>query len=75
MLPGYIMIIIVVLAEIICDFPGRPRHGYLDGTIPAKFGGVISYGCSDGFALVGDLDRVCLANSQWGGRQPVCNSK
>ena len=59
--------------EIICDFPGKPRHGHLDGTIPSKFGGVISFSCSDGFALVGEEHRVCQANSQWGGTQPKCD--
>ena len=65
----------VINSEIICDFPGKPRHGHLDGTIPSKFGGVISFSCSDGFALVGEEHRVCQANSQWGGTQPKCESK
>ena len=36
---------------------------------------VATYTCSSGYNLVGDTQRVCMANGEWIGIVPVCQCK
>ena len=36
---------------------------------------VATYTCNSGYNLVGDAQRVCMANGQWIGLVPVCQCK
>ena len=55
-----------------CEYPGKPRHGDMEGEFPAQFGSVVSYLCSDGFALIGESEIVCGGEGQWTGSKPEC---
>ena len=34
--------------------------------------GVALYNCSDGYDLVGVVNRACQANANWSGEEPTC---
>ena len=36
---------------------------------------VAQYTCDDGFDLMGDLARECMANGEWSGEAPLCTGK
>ena len=33
----------------------------------------VHYGCEEGFALQGNLNRTCLKNGSWSGEAPICH--
>ena len=36
------------------------------------FGSVATYTCQLGYSVVGSLTRLCGANGEWSGQEPVC---
>lgn len=38
-------------------------------------GAVAVYTCDDGYEMIGDHKRFCLATGTWGGSEPNCISK
>ena len=40
------------------------------GFVPGE---TLTYSCYEGFELVGNPVRTCLANGEWSGQGPVCN--
>ena len=43
--------------------------------IRTTFAGQATFECNDGFRLVGNSERTCLANGQWTGNVPTCLGK
>ena len=70
--PQYLEPYVNLLVDIVCEYPGKPRYGDIDGEFPAKFGSVVSYSCSDGFALLGESELVCHQDGVWTGQKPEC---
>ena len=60
-----------LILDIVCEYPGKPRYGDIQGEFPAKYGNVVSYSCSDGFALLGESELVCNEEG-WTGQKPEC---
>ena len=54
-----------------CGFPDAPLLGLiqLDDII---IGSVATYSCEEGFMLLGNQNRTCLANGEWSGVTPAC---
>ena len=58
-----------------CPNPESPEHGSVNTRgIEFTFGQVITYGCDQGYKIVGDSEGVCNADGNWG-QLPVCESK
>lgn len=38
-------------------------------------GNSVSFSCTDGYKLVGSDERICMADRQWSGVQPLCKRK
>ncbi|KAH3836216.1 hypothetical protein DPMN_109587 [Dreissena polymorpha] len=57
-----------------CGPLNSPANGKINinGT---TFGNSVSYTCTFGYALIGDMSRVCLASGLWSGSDPVCTFK
>ena len=45
---------------------GSVRGGY-------RFGSVVQYSCSEGYSLLGPVERVCQENSTWSDVSPTCH--
>ncbi|ELT94701.1 hypothetical protein CAPTEDRAFT_226445 [Capitella teleta] len=57
-----------------CGVPNTPANARIVGD-NYTFGHVIRYECNDGFILTsGQASRTCLANQQWDGVEPTCES-
>ena len=54
-----------------CGHPGDIENGFRDGTAHT-FTSRITYGCNDGYELVGRANRYCQSNGQWSGVLPSC---
>ena len=71
---GYLFIALLVIN---CTMLVPPSNGRLDinpsTTAPGRF--TATYFCDDGYELVGDNDRVCLADGSWTGSDPDCARK
>ena len=59
-----------VLSEIICLFMDPPVNGYQTGN--QSLDDVITYGCHEGFSLVGPVTRTCQQNGTWTDDAPIC---
>ena len=57
--------------EVECGLLPNPVGGGVtqDGV---TFGSQATYFCGDEFTLIGDMIRICQANGQWSGSQPIC---
>ncbi|XP_066300013.1 collagen alpha-3(VI) chain-like [Branchiostoma lanceolatum] len=63
------------LEELVCDAtycgdPGAPVNGFRNGNFFE--GGTVSWGCFNGFNIVGALTAVCLGNGTWSEPVPEC---
>ncbi|XP_078660839.1 uncharacterized protein LOC144905190 isoform X3 [Branchiostoma floridae x Branchiostoma belcheri] len=63
------------LEELICDAsycgdPGAPVSGFRNGNFFE--GGTVTWGCYNGFNLVGALTAVCFGNGTWSEPVPEC---
>ncbi|CAG2181064.1 unnamed protein product, partial [Oppiella nova] len=54
-----------------CGHPGDIENGVRDG-VAHTFTSRITYGCNDGYELVGRANRYCQSNGQWSGVLPSC---
>ena len=63
---------VILVAELVCEFPGNPRNGEVSGEFPAKYGDVASFTCADGFALIGESQLVCRGDNTWSDPKPEC---
>lgn len=46
-------------------------NGYISYS-GSSTGDIATYFCNEGFVLVGNKTRVCQANSEWSGEEPIC---
>ncbi|XP_015223257.2 complement C2-like isoform X1 [Lepisosteus oculatus] len=65
----------VTCRPVTCVPPSAPAFGSMI-PILQKYGwnDTVSFSCYSGFLLLGSARRTCLANGQWSGRLPVCDS-
>ncbi|XP_003387839.1 PREDICTED: sushi, von Willebrand factor type A, EGF and pentraxin domain-containing protein 1-like isoform X2 [Amphimedon queenslandica] len=54
-----------------CQNLPKPQNGNVEVT-STRIGAVATYSCNDGFALVGNKNRVCRPHGQWSGVAPSC---
>ena len=68
------LLIIYFSAAVDCGPLDDPENGtvFHFGT---TFGSFASYSCVNGFAVVGNIFRTCLASGNWSGSAPTCQSK
>lgn len=70
---GYVNIVLYIIA-ITCQSLSEPQNGGVQFTSLVK-GSIASYSCSDGFKLIGEVNRQCLVTGQWSGEEPTCYRK
>ncbi|KAL9989281.1 hypothetical protein ACROYT_G003814 [Oculina patagonica] len=54
-----------------CGSPGDIPHGKVIGNV-YSFKERVEYVCDEGYKLKGPAYRICQANEEWGGSQPIC---
>ena len=54
-----------------CGFPDVPPLGLIQ-IEDIVIGSVATYGCDEGFMLLGNQNRTCLSNGEWSGDTPDC---
>ncbi len=56
-----------------CQEPGPVRGASWQNDTVFEYGASINYSCNTGFMLMsGNVGRMCLADGNWDGVQPVC---
>lgn len=55
-----------------CGNPGDVHNGRYEFLEGVEFGAVIRAVCNEGYYMIGDDTRVCMANGEWDGSEPVC---
>ena len=54
-----------------CGSLPRPANGAVSLT-NTTYNSVATYSCNDGYNLMGDATRTCLASGSWSGTAPTC---
>ncbi|CAH1241297.1 COL6A3 [Branchiostoma lanceolatum] len=60
----------IVCQSTYCDDPGTPVNGYRRGGFFED--SVVTFGCNDGYLLIGEATTTCLGDGQWSNAVPVC---
>ncbi|KAL2088314.1 hypothetical protein ACEWY4_015213 [Coilia grayii] len=55
-----------------CPIPSDLLNGRYELLEGVEFGAVIKAVCNEGYHMVGDDTRMCMANGEWNGREPLC---
>lgn len=61
----------ILCEKVRCSVPGYFLNGGIKGT-DFTYGAQITYGCLEGYLLVGERSRTCGANGRWEGTEPLC---
>ena len=59
------------MAEVKCGNPGYFPRGRVHGRA-FMYGDEVQYSCMEGYELRGNPHRICNANGNWSGIQPIC---
>lgn len=57
-----------------CGPLNNPSNGFVN-FLSSTFLSVAQYTCTQGFQLMGDTERECMANGAWSGEEPICSGK
>ena len=52
--------------------PVSPDNGIVDTSNGLEYLSTIMYSCLPGFMAVGNISRICQADGQWSGTEPIC---
>ena len=58
-----------------CGEPDVPTNGRVDTSAGTSFRDVARYSCNTGYTMNGPAERSCLADGQWSGSVPTCESE
>ena len=61
-------------AVVVCPELMSPTNGRIELS-SMVFGSTATYICDRGYNLNGSMSRVCMANEEWSGEDPLCQSK
>lgn len=62
-------------SEILCGLVNTPAHGRVLNEPSYRIGSMITFGCAEGFDLVGQGTLNCRSNGQWSPSPPSCEAK